>query len=1077
MRFPFHLLPLAIGAAAFLRTPATAADEIVFNRDIQPILSDKCYACHGFDPKTREADLRLDTFEGATADNAGTHAIVPGDPAKSEAWARIITKDEDDLMPPKKSHKKLSDAEKELIKRWIEQGAKYQKHWAFELPQKPALPEVKKPIWARNGIDRFILAALEKAGMEPAPEADRRTLARRVSLDLTGLPPTPEEVEVFVKDPAADAYEQYVRRLMDSPHWGEHRGRYWLDAARYGDTHGLHFDNFREMWPYRDWVISAFNRNQPFDLFTIEQIAGDLLPKPNRDQLIATGFQRCNITTNEGGTIDDENLANYANDRVTTLSWIYLGLSANCAACHDHKFDPITQRDFYSMAAFFRNTTQPAKDGNIRDSRPVFYLPKAEDEKRFAELQTEVQEARKAHGQRRSETEKTFGEWVAKASVADLDISSEKRVLALPLTGDLNGHGPAGPITLNQQTVWRDDGKLGKTPDLDAQGIEVGHLADFEKDQAFSVAAWVRIPKEAKNGAVVARLDDRGATRLGWALSVEEGKVSFRLSPGDAKAEIRATTNKAGIKADTWHHVAATYDGSGTSAGIRLAIDGKEESVSVAGQTLGNASIRTPVTLRLGRREFGAPLTGGSVQDVRIFERKLAPPEIRALQQIPALRVALATPLPPPAPANPPAPNGQSAAPPKKDEQPNGRTPQQTAALLEFYLGNKDGELAKLADRLTALEAEDKQIKARSSTTLIQEEKKDSEPMAHILVRGAYDKPGDQVPAATFSALHGFPANAPKNRLGLAQWLVAKENPLTARVTVNRFWQELFGTGLVRTSEDFGIMGDRPSHPELLDWLALEFQASGWDVKRLFTLMVTSSAYRQSAVTTPEKRERDPQNRLLSRGPRFRMDAEMIRDYALAVSDTLVRKLGGPSVRPYQPEGVWEAVAMPESNTRNYKRDSGEALYRRSMYTFWKRAAPPALMDILNAPSRETCTVRRERTNTPLQALATLNDPQFVEAARKLAELAIQSQGDDTEKAIDYLAQRVLLRPLTVDERKIVSSTYTAAEREYSERPEHAKQFTAIGESKPLASIPPTKLAAMSIVANQLLCLDEALNK
>jgi hypothetical protein len=462
-----------------------------------------------------------------------------------------------------------------------------------------------------------------------------------------------------------------------------------------------------------------------------------------------------------------------------------------------------------------------------------------------------------------------------------------------------------------------------------------------------------------------------------------------------------------------------------------------------------------------------SPFTGGSVQELRIYARKIAPYEAKVLQQTNALRAALAAPLPPvfaeefvgPRPA------------------PSGRTPAQSALLQEFYFSNKDAEMHALADQIAALESEDSEMKTRASVTLIQEEKANSEPMAHILMRGQYDKPGDQVPPATFSALHSFPANQPKNRLGLSQWLIASDNPLTARVTVNRFWQELFGTGLVRTSEDFGIMGDRPSNPELLDWLAVEFRESGWDVKRLFTLMVTSSAYRQAAVLTPEKREKDPQNRLLSRGPRFRMDAEMIRDYALATSGTLTEKIGGPSVKPYQPPGVWEAVAMPESNTRNYKQDTGESLYRRSLYTFWKRAAPPALMDILNAPSRETCTVRRERTNTPLQALATLNDPQFVEAARKLAELAMRNGSEDPRRTIAWIAERVLLRPLRDEEVKIVAETYAVAEREFTERVDSAKQFLAVGESKPDPTLPPTKLAAVAMVANQLLCLDEALNK
>lgn len=1062
-------LPHAIIAAtALVPSVSYAAGEVNFSREVQPILSDKCFACHGFDPETREADLRLDTFEGATKNSGGICAIVPGDPAKSEAWLRIQTKDEDDIMPPKKSHKTLDDREKDILKRWIEQGAKYQKHWAFEAPKRPAPPAVKDEAWARNAIDRFIAGKLDSVGLKPASEADRQTLARRLWLDLTGLPPSPEEVETFVKDPAPDAYEQLVRRLMDSPQWGEHRGRYWLDAARYADTHGLHFDNFREMWPYRDWVINAFNRNQPFDLFTVEQIAGDLLPKPSREQLIATGFQRCNATTNEGGTIDDENLANYANDRVTTLSWVWLGLSANCAACHDHKFDPIRQQDFYSMAAYFRNTTQPPKDGNIRESRPILYLPKQDDEKRFNELQGELKVLRGERAKVRGEAEKEFAKWVHKATAADLEVSSEKLILDQLLNDSTEIR------TRNPNLNWQDDGKFGRVVALGADGIELGNVADFERDQPFSVAAWVKLPKDLKTGTIAARFDDRGETRKGWSLFLEDGKIGLRLSPGDPKQEIRAVTKRGATKPDAWIHFCATYDGSGNPTGIRISADGKEQPTNPSGNAL-SSSIRSEVPLRIGRRETGTPLTGAFVQGIRIYGRRLITEEVSALQQLPALRIALATPLPPPEPPKDEKDTTeQKDAPPKK---PEGRTPAQTTALREFYLGNKVPELHRLGTQLATLETEDTLLKSRAGVTLVQEEKSGSEAMANILMRGQYDKLGDKVTPATFAALHQSRSDAPKNRLGLAQWLVAKENPLTARVTVNRFWQELFGTGLVRTSEDFGVMGERPSNPELLDWLAVEFQESGWDVKRLFTLMVMSATYRQAAITTPEKRERDPQNRLLSRGPRFRMDAEMIRDYALAASGSLVPKVGGPSVKPYQPEGVWEAVAMPESNTRFYKRDSGEGLYRRSLYTFWKRAAPPALMDILNAPSRETCAVRRERTNTPLQALATLNDPQFVEAARKLAELALKQPETDSQKAIAFIAQRVLLRPLSDQERTIVSETFTTAEREFNERPDSAKSFLSVGESKTDTSLSAPRLAALSLVANQLLCLDEALNK
>jgi hypothetical protein len=1068
---PRFLIILAFlsGAAAPVHA---AGDEVLFNRDVRPILSEKCFACHGFDAKKREADLRLDTFEGATADIDGFRAVVPGDPAKSEMWQRITTTDEDDMMPPKKARKTLSDREKAVLKKWIEQGAKYQKHWAFEPPLRAELPAVKNAGWVHNPIDRFVLARLEAAGLAPAPEADRRTLARRVALDLTGLPPSPQTVEAFVNDQTPDAYEKLVATLLASPQWGEHRARAWLDAARYADTHGLHFDNYREMWPYRDWVIGAFNRNLPFDQFTVEQVAGDLLPKPTRDQLIATGFQRCAPSTNEGGTIDEENLANYANDRVTTTSWVWLGLSVNCAACHDHKFDPILQKDFYAMAAFFRNTTQPAKDGNVKDSPPIVYLPQGADEKRSTEVTAKIAELRAQRGQRQAALEKQFPAWLAKAKLDDLAGDAKTLVVRATLNegqGDevkVESAGAAKKRKASAPLAWRDGGKLGKAPafEKDAQ-IDLGDVANFEKDKRFSAGAWVNVPDGLATGAIVGRFDDRGDRRQGWLLFFDGKKFGVRLASASPRSEVRVLTKKAQVKAGQWQHVLFTYDGSGKSTGVTMYLNGKpvaaeapkpapaaqgQPAATPNGALLG--SMRADVPLRMGRREVGAPFTGGQIQDVRIFAEKLAPREVAPLPREQALRAALAV-------------------------EPEKRTPEQKKALKEFYLEHGDPAVDAIADQIDDFEEEDAAIKSRATVTHVQEERKDRQPMANILMRGQYDKLGAEVHSATPSALNALPAGAPANRLGLAQWLVAKENPLPARVNVNRFWQEVFGTGIVRTSEDFGMMGDAPSHPELLDWLSVEFRESGWDVKKLFTLIVTSSTYRQAALTTPEKLERDPANRLLSRGPRFRLEAEMLRDYALTVSGLLVQKVGGPSVKPYQPDGVWEAVAMRESNTRDYQRDKGESLYRRSLYTFWKRAAPPALMDVFNAPSRETCTVRRERTNTPLQALAVLNDTQFVEAGRKLAEIAYKQAAGNVDQAIDVIAQRALLRPFKPEEKKIVVQTYSDLERQFAQNAGEAKKLLAVGESKPDATIPAPQFAALAMIANQILCLDEALNK
>ncbi len=1044
------LLALAIGAGPLFA--AQPPEKIVFNRDVRPILSDKCFACHGFDPKTRKADRRLDTLEGALAEIEGVRAIVPGSLEKSDVWARLISSDKDEVMPPPKSHKTLSAAEKDILKRWIEQGAAYQKHWAFEAPQRAALPEVKDQAWVRNPVDAFVLAGLESAGLKPALEADRRTLARRVALDLTGLPPTPEQVEGFVKDAAPDAYERLVAKLMASPQWGEHRGRYWLDAARYADTHGLHFDKYREMWPYRDWVIAAFNRNQPFDQFTVEQIAGDLLAKPTREQLIATGFHRCNATTNEGGTIDEELLANYANDRVATTSWVWLGLTANCAACHDHKFDPITQKDFYSMAAFFRNTTQPPKDGNVKDTKPVLYLPLAQDEKRFGELPVEIAAGKKVLAERRGPAAKDFELWLAKATADQVEVSPDALAVRVPLD---EGAGVDVTAESYEQAIsfkatgpveWHDGGKFGRSPGFrNGAHFALGDLAAIERDQPFSIGAWVNVPAGLKEGAIVARMDDRQGSQ-GWELFVQGAKFGVQLAAKEPVGNIRAIAKNNTVRTDKWQHVLVTYDGSGTAAGFRLFVDGRVQPVVAAGAPL-KGKVTAAVPLRIGQRETKTRFELGKVQDVRVYLRELSTGEARSLPDEAALRAAFA------------------AAPAK-------RTPAQKAALLNFYIDNLDGPSIQMAYHIEALEEEDQDIRDRATVSHIQEEKA-GPAMANVLIRGAYDKEGDPVEAAAFSALNPLPAGAPKNRLGLAQWLVAPENPLMSRVTVNRFWQELFGTGLVRTAEDFGSQGDRPANPELLDWLAVEFRESGWDVKKFFTLLVTSATYRQAGTLTPEKRERDPQNRLLSRGPRFRMDAEMVRDYALAASGTLSPKMGGPGTRPYQPENVWEPVGM---GTERYAQDKGENLYRRTVYNFWKRMAPPASMEVFNAPAREVCTVRRERTNTPLQSLVTLNDPQFVEAARRLAEVAWKECREMTP-SIAKVAQRVLLRSLSEKEAEVVAKMAADLEKEFVANPDGATALLAVGETKVDPALPAPQLAALTMVASQLLNLDETLNK
>lgn len=1057
-------LAAVVQLAGPLVLPATAAAPVVgFNRDIRPILTDNCFACHGPDPGSRKAGLRLDLKESffAPTEKHGAPVVV-GKPDASPLYQRLVSKDADELMPPAKSHKALKPAEIARIRQWIEGGAPWQPHWSFIKPERAPVPSVPDANRVRNPIDAFVQSRLAAKGLTPAPEADRRTLARRLALDLTGLPPSPAEVAAFVADGAPDAYEKLVRHYLNSPHWGEHRGRYWLDAARYADTHGLHFDNYREMWPYRDWVIGAFNRNQPFDQFTVEQVAGDLLPEPTQEQMIATGFHRCNVTTNEGGTIEEENLAAYARDRVETTSWVWLGLTANCSVCHDHKFDPIPSRDFYAMSAFFRNTMQGGFDGNVKDSNPsIVVIEDGPLRTRYDALPAEIEQARKKVDAHRTAAQSPFDQWASHAQpdTAARHLDADLALLA-PLTegqGPVTVRLPAGTqsLSLAAGALWTpaDKGKLGPSLVFTNQThLEVVGAGDFEHDQAFSYGAWIYVaPGYQEQSCVFGRMDPASAYR-GWDLWYENGSFATHLVNHWPDNAIKVKTRQQVAKKGEWQHVFVTYDGSGKPEGVQFYLDGRRvDSEGVNGSAV-TGSIRTTVPFTVGQRHSGHYFAGGSVQDLRLYPRRLKPAEVRGVARSKAWREAFYQPIA------------------MWDKELRND-------LFEYYLALEVPAYETAQQELRVVEKERDSIRSRFPVTHVQREKKDSMPMARLLYRGQYDQPKDELKPAVFSALNPLPAGAPNSRLGLAQWLVSPENPLMARVTVNRFWQELFGTGLVKTAEDFGIMGEVPVNPELLDWLAVEFRENGWDVKKLFTLIVTSSTYRQSAVTTPEKLEKDPANRLLSRGPRFRMDGEMVRDYALAASGLLVPKIGGASVKPYQPDGVWEPVAMPESNTKKYERDRGESLYRRSLYTFWKRAAPPASMDIFNAPSRETSCLRRERTNTPLQALNTLNDVQFIEAARHLAELALQTGRDDLDRVLDVLASRLLGRSLQAEELRLVKGTLAEFRAYYEAQPEAARQLIAQGESKADAALPPVQLAAVTMVANELLNLDEVLNK
>ena len=1055
------LLPLC----AFSATPPKASPPlgvkapapVDFQKDVRPILSDACFLCHGPDKNTRMVGLRLDTRDGAFEKRKAGSPVVAGNPQASLVYQRIMQDKTALRMPPAISHKTLTDGQKETIRRWIQQGAPWKEHWAFSAPKRPPLPPVRQPAWAKNPIDRFILAKLEAAGLKPAPEADRRTLARRVSLDLTGLPPSPADVEAFVSDKSPKAYEAFVDKLLASPRWGEHRARYWLDAARYGDTHGIHVDNYREMWPYRDWVISAFNRNLPFDRFTIDQIAGDLLPSPSMDQLIATGFHRCNVTTNEAGVILEEIDAIYAKDRADTTGAVWLGLTIGCATCHDHKFDPILQKDFYAMTAFFRNTQQHTMDDNIPDTPPTLVVPSEEDRPRWEQLRQEESATRARMLTVRASSQPQFDRWLASGEYRNLQAPILRRpeIMALDMR-----QGPAVVVEGNAHPLEVGSGvALGDASTAERKAlhfdkkasIELGALERIEPDKPFSITAWFYFPRNEDSFVVASQSDNMDKNR-GWAMQIGARVPSFRIAGDDGQGISITAGHLEQLQPGTWNHLAVSYDGSREQAGLSLYVNGHTVTTQGAGDQ--NTSLRgcfnNRVPVRLAK-EGGRGLGDGAIADFRIFDRVITEEEAYLVAQWPRLDSARRKPV-------------------------SELTQEERDALQLFFVSNQDNEYIRLAAQLPEFKAERRAIRKRGAVTHIMQERTDSRPYAYVLFRGMYDQKRQRLEPDTPSALPSLGPTMPHNRLGLAEWLVEPANPLTARVTVNRFWQEVFGTGLVKTSEDFGSQGQPPSHPELLDWMAVDFRESGWDIKRFFRLMVLSATYRQSAQTTEEKLQKDPENRMLSRGPRFRMDGEMIRDLALASSGLLSPKIGGPSVKPYQPSGVWETVAMVGSNTRFYKQDQGDKLYRRSMYTFWKRSAPPAAMDIFNAPTRETCTVRRERTDTPLQALVTMNDPQFVEAARYLAERAYKSSSSFDDQ-IDFVSLQVLARPMQGKERDIVRRAFQDFTSFYREQPQSAAKLLATGASPFDPKLDSANFAALTMVTSQILNLDEALNK
>jgi len=1114
------------------------AQHLDFNQDVQPILASRCFSCHGPDPEMRKAGLRLDLEESALRKRPGhPDAIVPGHPEQSELIKRIESTDPHHLMPqsPQGEAKPMKPEEIAVLREWVKEGAVYRPHWAFEKPMRPPLPVVaQNDPWVKTPIDTFILARLKKEGMHPSPEADKETLIRRVTLDLTGLLPTPAEVSAFKKDTSPQAYERLVDRLLATPSFGEQRARYWMDYARYSDTYGLHYDNSRDIWPYRDYLIRAFNNNKPFDQFAMEQIAGDLLPAKSLDPLIASAYVRLGVSSNEGGTIPEELRVNIARERTEAYGATFMGLTVGCAVCHDHKYDPTTQKDFYSLSAFFNNIDEKPFNDDRPVWAPVTRIPKPQNIEAYNHVLAKRSELADRLNTLRLQDRALVERWIQSRQSTAQPVSIDRLVLRLRL--DEGGGEVIRNSAPNPQPASFPLGKAkpqwGETtwlwPDFrmdTSTRVILGHTGDYEWNQAFSSGGWFML-RSAPNftvgdtsGALISKMDTTQHSR-GWDLSVEKGTISVDLvnempktgslekasiakkqplmkevfrypTPADLTAQDLApnkpkkkaepekadakpkalkkpsptmakdTTPQIAIKVSTdvplpldghWKHVFFTYDGSGKASGIRIYVNGATVATHVIIDALSQATIRTQAPMQLGYRyPDAAPVRDTRYQDIRLYARALTADEARRLPYEDHVAEVISTPV------------GQW-------------NPDQWHAVSDFYFNNVDKSAIAIQREIDQLDAQLDKLSEGGDLSMVAWEKP-SIAYADVLTRGLYTARTERVEANTPHYLPPLPSGEPRNRLALAEWTVSPENPLTARVTVNRMWYELFGAGLVETTEDFGIMGQRPSHPELLDWLAVEFRESGWNIKHMYKLMVMSAAYRQSAKSTPEQLARDPKNLLLAHGPRFRMDAETLRDVALQSGGLLVNKIGGPSVKPYQPANVWEQVGIGGSDTLVYEQGHEDALYRRSMYTYWKRMAMMPDMDAFDAPMRDVACTRRQRTDTPLQALVTMNDVQWVEAARALAERVIKEGGDKPEQRI-HLMSRILLAhdpPPRMD--AVLEGSLEQMKRHYAADPKAAHDLIGTGEKKSDPSIPAPELAAWTMVASEMLNLDETITK
>ena len=1025
-------LALRVGALAALASVIAPAVE--FGRDVQPLLADRCFACHGPDAAQRQAGLRLDIRSAALAPTAsGRVPIQPGDPDGSEVLRRASSSDPVLRMPPAyMGHQPLAPEDLETLRAWIEAGAEYQTHWAFVPPERPAMPATSIQDWPRASLDGFVLARLETERLAPSAEATTGQWLRRMMLDLNGLPPTPGDLEAFnqaVELRGERAYAEAVDRALSSPRYGERMAMDWLDVARYADTHGFNNDSERSMWRWRDWVIDAFNRNQPYDRFIVEQLAGDLLPQPTLEQRLATGFNRNHVINSEGGIIGEEYRVEYVADRVRTLGMAWLGLTFECARCHDHKFDPISQKDYYRLFAFFDNVPEIGEAGRVANAVPMMPAPTADQRRQIASLQSRIDSLEPA--------EKELADaW--EPSISDL------QSLLIP-------DYPSNADFFFGCEEGEPPGIAGRG--CRAQEIKREDKVKLEEHGAFTLSLWLHADDRQPDAPVFSAINyapDPVSTNHGNGIELRwvDGEVELRMSKRFPSYSMTVRSDGANLERGQWRHVTALYEGSegktsmrAQAAWTRLFIDGQEVATRVLHDDVqGGGRFVAPYRIGQDNSRSGHRFLG-RVDEVAIWKSALSEGEIRDVFEA-------------------------SAVPWARD-----RADFEIERKWLYRKLRPPGESEDLRRSLFAL-------RRSLPTTMVMEERPERR-QSRVLMRGRYDSPGEAVePGVPETLLGHWPEGAPRDRLGLAMWLTAPSHPTTARVVVNRFWQQLFGVGLVKTSGDFGLQGETPSHPDLLDQLALNLIESGWDVKRLLRTIVLSATYRQDSAVSPDRRSRDPENRLLARGPRIRLPAEAIRDQALAIAGQLSGRVGGPSVRPYQPDGLYDGIVVGASYPgTTWEQDDGEDLYRRSLYTFWKRTLPHPTMTVFDAPDREFCTVQRSTTNTPLQALTLMNDPTFVEAARKLAERVIQEAGPRPADRITLAFTLAAGRRPEFEELRVLVESFQRLRDSYSGNDEEARELLGVGESDTDTALDPEELAAYTALANLILNLDEVITK